>query len=106
MKKSILAMLLLTKHSFTDDAPAAGAVATVSVTVPAEHESLVTRILALLEKDATWLKDNIEAGVSHFEAMFEKSDTPTAAAASTGAQAAVQTDAPAVSQNGPVSTEQ
>jgi len=105
MKKSILAMLLLTKHSFTDDAPAAGAAATVSVVVPAEHESLVTRILALLEKDATWLKDNIEAGVSHFEAMFEKSDTPTAAA-STGAQAAVQTDAPAVSQNGPVSTEQ
>lgn len=104
MKKSILAMLLLTQHSFTDDAPAGGDGAqptTVAVTVPAEHLSLVTRLLAVLEKDATWVKDNVEAGITHLENMFKSE-----AAASTGAQAAVQTDAPAVSQNGPASIEQ
>jgi hypothetical protein len=55
-----------------EDAPATAA--TVTVEVPAAHETLVQRVLALLEKDATWLKDNIEAGLTHFEGLFKSDD--------------------------------
>lgn len=59
------------------EAPAA-APAPVTVTiadVPAAHADLLERVGALLKKDLGWLKDNIEAGIAHFEGMF-KDDTP------------------------------
>jgi hypothetical protein len=59
-------------------APEPAAVGTL-VEVPVEHVTLVKRVLALLEKDATWLKDNIEAGVTHFEGMFKEDEPPTVA---------------------------
>jgi hypothetical protein len=54
--------------------------ATVAVEVPTEHETLVQRVLALLENDATWLKDNIEAGLTHFEGLFKSDDDAPPAA--------------------------
>lgn len=93
-RKLITAVLMGAALSFrmADDAPAAmpetpasidptaAAPATVAVDVPAEHATLVQRVVALLEKDATWLKDNIEAGLTHFEALFSD-NTETAQAA-------------------------
>jgi hypothetical protein len=46
----------------SDEAPA-----TVSIDVPAEHVSLLNRAAALLSRGESWIKDNIEAGISHFE---------------------------------------
>lgn len=78
----------VTSYRMAEDAPAApqtpaeGALqpapATVTVEVPAAHETLVQRVLALLEKDATWLKDNIEAGLTHFEGLFGDDASKTA----------------------------
>lgn len=93
MKRSILAMLMLSAHAFrmSDDAPAAttatdGQTAnadtqTVTVTVPAEHADLLQRAIALLEKGEQYVKDNIEAGVTMLEGLFKSSDTPATPAA-------------------------
>jgi hypothetical protein len=50
----------------SDEAPA-----TVSIDVPAQHQSLLERATALLSKDIGWVKDNIEAGLTHLENMFK-----------------------------------
>lgn len=62
------------------EAPAAAPdLTTVTIAdVPAAHADLLERVGALLKKDLGWLKDNIEAGISHFEGLF-KDDTPPAA---------------------------
>ena len=55
--------------------------APVAVTVPAEHVSLVERILAVLQHDAGWIKDNVEAGLVNLEnalGIEKKTDPPTA----------------------------
>lgn len=51
----------------SDEAPA-----TVSVEVPAQHLSLIERAVALLKREEQFVIDNIEAGISHFEAMFKE----------------------------------
>lgn len=100
MKRSILAVLMISAHAFrmADDAPAAtndaadGATATdgqtanadtptVTVTVPAEHADLLQRAIALLEKGEQYVKDNIEAGVAMLEGLF--TSTPAADAPTT-----------------------
>lgn len=94
MKRSILAVLMMSAHAFrmADDAPAAtpapadGQTAnadtpTVTVTVPAEHADLLQRAIALLEKGETYVKDNIEAGVTMLEGLF--TSTPAADAPTT-----------------------
>jgi ABC-type nitrate/sulfonate/bicarbonate transport system substrate-binding protein len=53
-----------------DTEPSTPASATATVEVPAEHEGLVQRVVALLERGEAWIKDNVEAGVTHFENMF------------------------------------
>jgi hypothetical protein len=60
-------------QSTSDEAPA-----TVSIEVPAQHQSLLERAAALLSRSESWIADNIEAGISHFEAMFKKDDKPNA----------------------------
>lgn len=51
----------------SDEAPA-----TVSIDVPAQHQSLLERAAALLEKADSWIVDNIEAGIAHFEGLFKQ----------------------------------
>jgi hypothetical protein len=45
---------------------------TTPVEVPVEHVSLLKRLLSLLEKDATWVKDNVEGGLTMLEGMFKE----------------------------------
>ncbi len=107
MKLYAALFALTMPRAFTDDAPTGGAVdeptPPVTLEVPAEHESLLKRALALLERDEAWVKDNIEAGIAHFENIFKESDASTSAA-----QTSVSTDAPANTggPNGPASTPQ
>ena len=88
--------------SDTQDTPQAGSAdtSTVAVTVPAKHESAVRRLLDLLEKDETWVKDNIEAGLATLENMFKATPTdPTEAqeaASAESANAATESDPPTV----------
>lgn len=88
MKKSLLSMLLISNAYMSDPADSAGAepvaaaegvspveaAATVTLDVPAEHASLLQRALALLERGESYIKDNIEAGITHFEALFKDDD--------------------------------
>lgn len=48
--------------------------ATVAVDVPVEHVDLIKRAVALLERGEQWVADNIHAGISHFEGIFNISD--------------------------------
>lgn len=90
MKKSLIltALLGMTAAYMSDPADSASAAtpvpadapAPVAVTiadVPVAHVDLLERVGELLKKDIGWLKDNIEAGIAHFEGMF-KDDTPAA----------------------------
>jgi len=61
----------------TDPAPAttvvtpATPVAVDLTDVKTEHVSLLERFVALLKRDEQWIVDNIEAGVTALEGMFE-----------------------------------
>jgi hypothetical protein len=70
MKKSFLVLMIPFAMRMAEDAPAA-APATVPVDVPAEHEDLLQRAVALLKKGEQFVVDNIEAGLSALEALFE-----------------------------------
>lgn len=50
--------------------PAPQAPATVSVDVPAEHESDVQRFVTLLKSGEQWVVDNVKAALTHFEGFF------------------------------------
>lgn len=96
MKKSLIAALMFAAlpRYMSEDAPAGTAATevdapndaevppltpvntdvTMNLTLPAEHADLLERVASLLARGESWLKDNIEAGISHFEAMFKDSD--------------------------------
>jgi hypothetical protein len=75
MKKSFLVLMIPFAMRMAEDAPAA-APATVPVDVPAEHEDLLQRAVALLKKGEQFVVDNIEAGLSALEALFETEKAP------------------------------
>lgn len=62
----------------TNDTPAAEPAqappATVSIDVPPEHASIVSRLLAILKSGERWVIDNVEAGIGHFENLLTPAD--------------------------------
>lgn len=48
----------------------APAPATVSIDVPAQHQSLLERAAAVLEHAEGWVVDNVEAGIKQLETML------------------------------------
>jgi len=98
MKHRILSVLFLSAftHRMAEDAPAAVQTHT-AVSVPVEHESTVSRLLALLEKGEQWIVDNVEAGLKTLENMFadatpagEDADEEKAASTEEAANAATE----------------
>jgi ABC-type nitrate/sulfonate/bicarbonate transport system substrate-binding protein len=81
MKHRILSVLFLSAFMYrmAEDAPAATPPTHTDVSVPVEHESTVSRLLALLEKGEQWIVDNVEAGLKTLENMFADA-TPQAPA--------------------------
>ena len=86
--KKLHKLLFLSAMTFgmADDAPAAtgqapastaqndltdNAAPVATVEVAAEHADLIQRAVTLLESGATWIKDNIEAGITTLEKLLE-----------------------------------
>lgn len=79
MRKILVAALLGAcgvRYVTEADTAAAGApdapAQTTTIIVPTEHQSLFERLKALLEQDATWVKDNVEGGLTMLEGMFKE----------------------------------
>lgn len=53
-----------------DAQPDVALAAPVTIEVPAAHASLFQRIKALIERDEQWIIDNVHAGVTTLENMF------------------------------------
>lgn len=51
------------------------AATTATVEVPAAHESLVQRLVALLKKEEQTVVDNVEAGLTMLENLFKSDDS-------------------------------
>jgi ABC-type nitrate/sulfonate/bicarbonate transport system substrate-binding protein len=87
-------ILFISAFSFrmAEDAPAAVQTHT-EVSVPVEHESTVSRLLALLAKGEQWIVDNVEAGLATLENMFKGSEDAPTTADEAAAQEAAHTEA-------------
>jgi hypothetical protein len=105
MKKSLLhAILFASAVKFGVDGSedvAAPSTTHTEVSVPVEHESTVSRLLALFAKGEQWIVDNVEAGLKTLENMFADAtpqapaeDADEAKAASTEEAANAATEQP------------
>lgn len=69
---------------------------TATVEVPAEHQSLIERAVALLKKGEQTVVDNFEAGVAMLEGLFNGQDEQDQTADATPSEKAdASTDTPA-----------